>query len=103
MGGQPAVDRAGSGWGVPALKSLLPLLPQTTPLQQQAYRVLNSELEVMSPLQFNPFLGEGSFYNAWNQHLEEALTGVITFDELCSKTEADVNGLIQEGVDRIGG
>ena len=102
-GGQPSIDRAGSGWGVPGLKSQWPLMPNNTPFQQQVQKVLAGELAVNDvKLQYNPFLGEGSFYNAWNTHLNEALTGVITFDELCSKTESDINTLIAEGVSRLG-
>jgi len=102
MGGQPSIDRAGSGWGVPALKSQWSLMPNTTPFHQQVQKVLAGELAVSNvKLQYNPFLGEGSFYNAWNTHLNEALTGTITFDELCSLTEKDVNTLISEGISRM--
>jgi len=101
--GQPSIDRAGSGWGVPALKSQWPLMPKATPFQQQVQKVLTGELAVNNvKLQFNPFLGEGTFMNAWTTHLQEALTGAIKFDELISRTESDVNTLISEGVDRLG-
>ena len=33
--GEPAIARAKSGWGVPALKSLYPLMPQQTAFQRQ--------------------------------------------------------------------
>ena len=103
-GGQPSIDRAGSGWGAPALKSQWKLMPNATPFQQQVQKVLQGELAVNDvKLQFNPFLGEGSFVNAWRTHMQEALTGAATFDELCSRTEKDVNTLIQEGVSRLGG
>jgi multiple sugar transport system substrate-binding protein len=102
-GGQPSIDRAGSGWGVPALKSQWPLMPANTPFQQQVQKVLTGELAVNNvKLQFNPFLGEGTFVNAWTTHLQEALTGAISFDDLCSKTASDVNILISEGIDRLG-
>ena len=103
MGGQPSIDRAGSGWGVPALKSQWALMPNNTPFQKQVQKVLTGELAVNDvTMQYNPFLGENTFYNAWNLHLNEALTGTITFDELCSKVESDVNTAISEGVSRLG-
>jgi multiple sugar transport system substrate-binding protein len=34
-GGQPALDRAVTGWGVPLLKSMFDLLPQDTEFNQQ--------------------------------------------------------------------
>ena len=102
-GGQPSIDRAGSGWGVPGLKSQWKLMPNSTPFQQQVQKVLTGELAVNNvKLQFNPFLGEGTFVNAWTTHLQEALTGAATFDELISRTEKDVNTLISEGVSRLG-
>jgi len=102
--GQPALDRAGSGWGVPAFISWYDKMPKETPFQQQVQKVLAGEMAVADKtLQFNPFLGEAALYNAWNTHLNEALSGTITFDQLCSLTESDVNTLIQEGIDRIGG
>jgi len=101
--GQPSIDRAGSGWGCPALKSQWPLMPNNTPFQQQVQKVLAGELAVSDvKMQYNPFLGENSFFNAWNTHLNEALSNAITFDELCSKTESDINTLIAEGISRLG-
>ena len=104
MAGQPSIDRAGSGWGVPALKSQWNLMPNNTPFQKQVQKVLQGELAVNEvKINYNPFIPEGAFVNAWNTHVQEALTGTITFDELCSRTEKDVNTLIQEGISRLSG
>jgi len=78
-------------------------MPNATPFQQQVQTVLAGEMAVSDfGIVFNPFLGEGAFMTAWNTHMNEALTGVITFDEFVTKTVADVNVLIQEGVARQG-
>src|SRR5881628_3381364 len=54
MGGAPAVTRAGSGWGVPGLKSLYSKMPTQTAFQQQVAKVLNAELPYSDiVLQFN--------------------------------------------------
>jgi multiple sugar transport system substrate-binding protein len=100
--GQPSIDRAGSGWGVPALKSQWSLIPQETDFQKQAYKVLQGELELNTPpLQFNPFIGETVVSNAWNLYLDQALSGTITFDEMLTNIENDTNTAIKEGIDRI--
>jgi multiple sugar transport system substrate-binding protein len=101
--GQPAINRAGSGWGVPALKSMYDLMPKETDFDQQRQRVLKAELDLATPpLQFNPFITETAVYDTWTVYLEQALNGAITFDELLANVEADVNTAIQEGKERIG-
>jgi multiple sugar transport system substrate-binding protein len=103
-GGAPAVDRAKSGWGVPGLKSLLPLIPQDTEYRQQANKVLQGELALsFPPLQFNPFLGETEVSTAFNKYMEQALEGEMTFDDVLARTEAEVNQAITDGIQAIMG
>ena len=100
--GEPSVERAGSGWGVPALKSQWSMIPQGTDFQKQAYKVLQDELALNTPpLQFNPFIGETVVSNAWNLYLDQALSGTITFDDMLAGIEKDTNTAIREGIDRI--
>jgi multiple sugar transport system substrate-binding protein len=100
--GQPAVERAGSGWGVPALKSMYDQMPNSTEYEQQKLRVLLAELDLDTPpLQFNPFLGETTVADSWNTQLDRALQGEITFDEMLENVESEVNAAIQDGVDRL--
>ena len=100
--GEPSVERAGSGWGVPALKSQWSMIPQGTDFQKQAYKVLQGELELNTPpLQFNPFIGETVVSNAWNLYLDQALSGTISFDDMLAGIEKDTNTAIKEGIDRI--
>jgi multiple sugar transport system substrate-binding protein len=101
-GGQPSVDRAKSGWGVPALKSQWPLIPQESPFQQQANKVLNGELALNTPpVQFNPFIGETVVVDSWNKNLDQALKGDFDFETLLANVETEVNLAIKEGIDRI--
>jgi multiple sugar transport system substrate-binding protein len=101
-GEEPAIERAGSGWGVPALKSMYELMPSETEYQQQVQKVLREELALATPpLQFNPFIGETTTADSWNTHLDRALRDEIGFDELIETVEAEVNLAIQEGVDRL--
>jgi multiple sugar transport system substrate-binding protein len=99
---EPALERAGSGWGVPALISMYDMMPNETEFQQQVQKVLRTELALETPpIQFNPFIGEETAGNAWNTHMDRALRDEITFEEFLDTVEAEVNLAIQEGVDRL--
>ncbi|TMD60516.1 MAG: hypothetical protein E6I87_06635 [Chloroflexi bacterium] len=103
MGGAPAVTRAGSGWGVPGLKSLYAKMPTDTAFQKQVQKVLGDELKYSDGvLQFNPYIGEETFSTTWKKHLETALKGQISFDKMLSNIEADVNGAIADGRKIVG-
>ncbi len=102
-GEEPSQARAGSGWGVPALKSQYSAMPNTSPFQQQVQKVLKGELDLNTPpLQFNPYLGETTIANAWLQYLQQALSGEITFDQMLTNIEFDVNTAITDGKAAIG-
>jgi len=101
-GGQPALDRAGSGWGVPALKSLYNRMPNETAFQQQVQRVLKEELDLATPpLQFNPYIGEEVVSNAWRTYAQQAMEGSISFDEMLQSIEFETNQAIQDGIAAI--
>jgi multiple sugar transport system substrate-binding protein len=102
-GGQPALDRFASGWGVPSLVSKYNLVPTATPFQQQANTVLQEELKYASqPLQFNPYLSGNTFATVWTKYLEGALRGETTFEQFVQQVEQEVNQAIIDGKDRIG-
>ncbi len=105
FGGEPAMDRARSGWGVPALKSHFQYLPNQTPFQQQVMKVLNGELKVTGiQVRFNPYINPGesmsqnSFLSSWQKNLEAALKGQITFDKCLDNVQSDVNGVIKQNL-----
>ncbi len=101
-GGQPSVDRAGSGWGVPGLKSQLGLIPQETDFQKQANKVLQGELALETPpLQFNPFIGETVVSSSWSKYLDQVLRGEIDLPTALSGIESEVNSAIQDGITAI--
>lgn len=100
---KPALDRFASGWGVPSLVSKYDLVPKETAFQKQANEVLQAELEhANQPLQFNPYLGGDTFATVWTKHLEAALRGQTTLDQMLQNVENEVNQAIQDGKDKIG-
>jgi multiple sugar transport system substrate-binding protein len=103
-GGALAKERASSGWGVPALKSMLDLIPKETDFQKQCLEVLNGELALQtSPLQFNPYLSEMDVSNSWKTQLEQALGGGISFDELLVNVQNEINLTISDNEAVISG
>jgi multiple sugar transport system substrate-binding protein len=102
-GGQPSLDRAGSGWGVPALKSQYEMMPKETEFQQNVQRVLQGELDLNTPpLQFCPYIGEEVISNAWRTYAQQAMEGSMSFDEMLESMEFDTNQAIQDGIAAIG-
>jgi multiple sugar transport system substrate-binding protein len=98
--GQPAIDRAKGGWGVPALTSLYNLMPNQTPFQQQVQKVLAAEMKVAgAPLQYNPYYdAQSTNSDIWKTNLEQGLRGTVSFDEMIKNIEKANNDAIAEGV-----
>ena len=103
-GKDAAIARAKSGWGVPALKSLYPLMPSETPFQKQVQNVLTQEIKAANyTLQFNPYYdANNANTSVWKSSLEKALRGSISFDDMIASIENANNQAIQDGVDQIG-
>lgn len=102
MGGKPARDRAGIGWGVPAQLSLFDRLPTQTAVQRNAKRTLLHELPVSKvTLQFNPFLvgleDKTAVASAYVKYLADAARGKMSFEDFMKRVEADTNRAIKVG------
>ena len=103
---EPAKNRALSGWGVPALKSMFADIPREGTYRSQVWSVLEAEMEFAeTTVRFNPYLqgGEpGVVASLFLQFYEQALNGDMTFDELLLNLESESNIAIQDGIDQIG-
>lgn len=102
MGGFPARDRAGQGWGVPAQKSLFDRLPRQNAFQKNNIKVLLHELPASSViLQFNPNLvGLGdstAVASAYLKYLPAAAKGHMSFKSFLQNIERDSNRAIDQG------
>ncbi len=102
MGRQPAIDRAGSGWGVPTLKSLYKLMPQNSPYAKANYDVVQGELKYMTVLPNNPYLDRNAVDSSFTKHWESVLKGTETLDAALKAIEDEVNRAIAEGAMRLG-
>jgi multiple sugar transport system substrate-binding protein len=105
-GKEPALARAKSGWGVPALKSLVDEVPRDSVYRQQVFAVLEEELNYADTvIPFNPYLvgGEpGEIGSIFQANWEQYLNSDMDFDTLLSIVESETNLAIQDGIDRIG-
>jgi multiple sugar transport system substrate-binding protein len=102
MGGKPARDRAGIGWGVPAQKSLFDRVPTKTAVQREAKKVLLHELPASkATLQYNPYLvglaDNTAVATAYQKYLADAAKGKMSFQSFMKKVEADTNRAIKVG------
>jgi multiple sugar transport system substrate-binding protein len=102
MGGKPARDRAGIGWGVPAQLSLFDRLPEKTAVQRNAKKTLLHELPTSkTPLQYNPYLvglaDNTAVATAYQKYLADAAKGKMSFTDFMKKVESDTNRAIEVG------
>jgi multiple sugar transport system substrate-binding protein len=102
MAGPPAAERAKSGWGLPALKSLMPSLPQELPYQKQAYQTTQNELNYIGLLPDSPYINADSWMTVLDKHIQAAIKGQLTVDAACAAITTDVNKLLKQGKDQIG-
>lgn len=103
MGGLPAENRARAGWGLPALESMYPLVPQETEVDKQWYDSVMWELEntVQKPRQLNPFVATGNINSAWDANLELYLQDEITLDEAIANVDKEVNDALRERINAL--
>jgi multiple sugar transport system substrate-binding protein len=102
MGGKPAKERAGIGWGVPAQRSLFDRLPEKTAVQRNAKKTLLHELKASKiVLQYNPNLiglnDNTAVATAYQKYLADAAKGKMSFQAFMKKVESDTNRAIRAG------
>lgn len=102
MAGAPAMERAKSGWGLPALKSLLPSVPQEKPYQKQAFATSQNELNYAKPLPDSPYITVDNLNLLLDKYIQQAAKKEATVAEAGKKLTEEVNKLLKQGKDQIG-
>ena len=102
MAGEVAEKRAKSGWGLPSLKSLMPLLPQELPYQKTAYNVASSELEHSVALPDSPYITADMLNTTIDKYLKQAINKELSVQEACAALTKDLNAALKQGKDQIG-
>jgi multiple sugar transport system substrate-binding protein len=102
MAGTPAKARASSGWGIPSLKSLMPMMPQTLPYQKEAYQVAKSELAHAEPLPDSPYVSTDLLNTTIDKYLQQAIKNQLTVDQAATAITDDINKALKQGKEQIG-
>lgn len=89
-----AIERAKSGWGLPAFKSMLKYCPQETAFDKYRLEQVKKELPYQIILQFPPYLRETALISAFNQNMEPAYKGNIDFDKALRNLAKQINETI---------
>jgi multiple sugar transport system substrate-binding protein len=101
FGQGPAEGRASSGWGIPSLKSLRPLMPRQEPYQQEALRTQQAELEHLSVLSFTPYARWEALDAVLNQLMPPAMRGDMPFDNLVRELNQRMNHQLDLGKELV--
>lgn len=101
LAGEPAKQRAGSGWGIPPLKSLQALMPQKLPYQKEAYEVQLAEQKHFSILSFTPYVRVEALDNAINRALPKAIKGELSPAQLADTLNGELNKQLADGKQRL--
>ncbi|MBK4348646.1 ABC transporter substrate-binding protein [Lacisediminihabitans changchengi] len=102
MAGKPAVDRASSGWGLPALKSLWKLIPDKESYQKQAVELAKTEVKYVVPLQDSPYISFSQWNGLLDKELQNAIKGGETAKQVASSLQTQMNTLLVQGKDQLG-
>ncbi len=97
FGEQPAKDRATSGWGVPALKSLKPDMPTKTDLNKRALACQQVEDKFFSVLTFTPYAKIDACNLALTTALEAGIKARTPTPQICADATTALNQLLARG------
>jgi len=101
MAGQPAHDRAKSGWGLPALKSLLSELPQDLPYQKQAYQTVQEELKYFAIVPDSPYLTGDALDTLLDKYMQQAVKKQISVSTAAQLITEDLNKQLQQAKQQL--
>ena len=104
FGEEPADWRSREGFGLPALKSKLKLLPQDRPWRKRTYDQVQWELKntFAQTIKPTPYISNITFSAIWSKYEESVLRDQMGFDEMIDAVEKDANEAIREIMDREG-
>lgn len=100
FGGKPAEERAKSGWGLPVLKHLMELVPQSTAFDKQAFRVIEWENDHLVSIKVNPYAS--NLQGLMDKELTPVLFDKLDLDTALENLEKATNQMIEEGMQIAG-
>jgi multiple sugar transport system substrate-binding protein len=103
MGGEIAVERARTGWGIPPLLSLRRYLPEDNAYNASRKRIAFEDARYMVPVQSSPYTWGGLCYTDWNNSLRSLVEGVIDADGFLDRWFKELNEFMKQGKEELGG
>ena len=103
IGGQPGIDRATTGWGLPGLDSMWQYLPSDLPVHEQSVEAVKAENEFVIPLQDSPYITITQWNAILDREVLAAINGEKSAEEVAAAVTTEMNTLLAQGVDQLGG
>ncbi|MFE2500038.1 extracellular solute-binding protein [Streptomyces scopuliridis] len=100
--GSVAQERATTGYGIPALKSLREKMPQKTAPQKQAFKVQQQEFPYYATIPFTPYVQVTSLEAVINQTLPGLIKSGATPGKVADKLNSLMNEQISKGKRVVG-
>lgn len=102
FGGQPAEDRAASGWGLPVTQSMMSLLPTATNFDKQTYGVVMDSISHLSTIKNNPYISTMAIDAVLNKYFTPVYFDQDTLDGAIEKSKKEIEIQIRENKDIVG-
>lgn len=97
--GPPATDRAKGGWGIPMYGEMLKLMPTETDFDKQCLEVVYDEMDYMNEtFKVNPYIGFDTVVALIAKHIAPVWEDQATVEEAVAAINAELNPLIEEGM-----
>ena len=102
MGGEPGLERARTGWGIPPLKSMHGLLPKETEFDKIRTQIALEEVKYMKPPQLSSYVRIQVYGANWNAAKQALLAGDVDLDGAVDMFYAGMNEAFALGKEEIG-
>ncbi len=102
MAGSPGIERANTGWGIPPLKSLQPLLPEDNEFNAVRKQIALEEANYLMPPQMSVYVRQASYDSPWYEAERAYLDGSVTVDGAIDQFYEAVNEAIRLGKEELG-
>jgi multiple sugar transport system substrate-binding protein len=102
MAGDYGIDRARTGWGIPALKSLVKLLPEDNDFNRIRKRIALDDGKYFKPWQFSPYVTWTQYMPSYTANIDDLVKGSLTTDQFIDKFYAGLNDTLATGRAEVG-
>jgi len=102
IGGDYGLERARTGWGIPALLSMRKYLPEDNAYNKSRKAIAFDDAKYFTAWQASPYIIWKPFSTAYGKHLDDLVKGTITADKFTDLMFADVNVDLKAGREELG-